>query len=441
MGQLFTYALDVVEKEFARVQCTTPGANAEPEVDPSKLARNIRYDQLKQFNLPESIHVEVDHIAVLFVLDANHDGLFSCEDLTEFVKWLATEMPHDVPVDEFCETARAKCVLEFWRRCRAKGVEMANRPTRRGTLPPLPAGPSGSPAKTPVRDAQVESPPSPFPSTTAADPSDYSLQLAEGFFSDWLLLLLLKNFEDFCFANPADMRVSPAPLCPPPSRTVITVEAEDQLPGAVQVDDSTDVSRSSSPRHTEDGSRDLDVSRKSDGSGFFSPVSSNENLLEIVNPGSHLRPTPLNSSPPPRPAVHPESMLVGLTPMFFVYTILNVSDGYGLSFTNFCHILNPRNLRPHPEPAHHRSLNSSSSEAQLNAYHSFPPPIGASTSLSAVAGHWRAEIAKAQANLRGTTSDEQQEFAVPSHALKTCLMSFVGSYWRILSRLGLEMLL
>ncbi|CUF11507.1 Hypothetical protein, putative, partial [Bodo saltans] len=155
MGQSFVFALNHVENEFVRVQqiphqpnslegSTTsapghhssyaPGARSavvdddDPYEAQARLSTNIEYSTLQHIVLPESIRqhivlpesirVNTSHIAVLYCIDGNRDGVFSYDDLTNFVKWVYQEVPADVSAEDFAETVQAKATLRLWKECR-----------------------------------------------------------------------------------------------------------------------------------------------------------------------------------------------------------------------------------------------------------------------------------------------------------------------------------
>lgn len=83
--------------------------------------RNLRYDELSEFNLPDDFRVDTKHVAVLYVLDANKDGVFAYDDLMSFVMWTASNLPHDTTAQDFGEQVQARCVLQMWGAMRSHG--------------------------------------------------------------------------------------------------------------------------------------------------------------------------------------------------------------------------------------------------------------------------------------------------------------------------------
>lgn len=76
----------------------------------------ITYHHLVGFTFPDGFQVDVGHPAVLYVLDADKDGLFSWQDVLGFVQWIENNVPHDrVEGKEFNEAVHARCVLHLWR--------------------------------------------------------------------------------------------------------------------------------------------------------------------------------------------------------------------------------------------------------------------------------------------------------------------------------------
>eukprot|EP00672_Neobodo_designis_P010234 CAMPEP_0174855054 /NCGR_PEP_ID=MMETSP1114-20130205/32363_1 /TAXON_ID=312471 /ORGANISM="Neobodo designis, Strain CCAP 1951/1" /LENGTH=347 /DNA_ID=CAMNT_0016089769 /DNA_START=30 /DNA_END=1069 /DNA_ORIENTATION=- len=105
MGQAFSYALDTAEREFVRVQGVASAEEA---------GRAVNYHQLRNMQLPEDLAPNTKHVAVLFSIDAGLDGVFSFDDLRNFIGWAADVMPGSAAGDDFAAQLQARCIFRLW---------------------------------------------------------------------------------------------------------------------------------------------------------------------------------------------------------------------------------------------------------------------------------------------------------------------------------------
>jgi hypothetical protein len=339
MGQSFVFALDHVEKEFVRVQqvshqpnslegstssanghrtYTSSGTQIVDDDDPyaaqAQLSTNIEYSTLQHIVLPESIRVNTSHIAVLYCIDGNRDGVFSYDDLTNFVKWVYQEVPADVSSEDFAETVQARATLRLWKECR-QYAESRRAATR-----------DGRHDDSDDADGQVyrdEAPPE------AAD-----------YFVDWMIRFLNRNFP-LMLPKTAENTLTPTTSRTPPPAV--------GLPGLI-------------------GSVDEE---------------------EGQDNAPHLPEAP----PPPPSFIAPSAVKVlvpdvyGWDALECLYVFLNVRDGYGMTIQQFERVLH--------NDTHHSK-----------------------------------DAAKQPHLVR-----------IKKSSVVPLLTSFIRSYWRILSRLGLGVLM
>lgn len=81
------------------------------------------YPSLLLIRFLDGMSIDLGHLAVLFVLDADKDGLFSWRDIESFVEWVHNTLPEDEKEhgSEFSEAVHARCVLQMWRDCTGLG--------------------------------------------------------------------------------------------------------------------------------------------------------------------------------------------------------------------------------------------------------------------------------------------------------------------------------
>jgi hypothetical protein len=344
MGQSFVFALDHVEKEFVRVQelaqsnslegstnsmppilgldtksCGKENpANDDDDDDPyaaqARLQTNILFRTLQKVVLPESIRVNIAHIAVLYCIDSNHDGVFSYDDLTNFVKWVYQEVPADVLPEDFAEAVQAKATLRMWKECR-QHAESRRHPTTTGETSDNEEQDVG------LRD---EAP---------AEAADY--------FVDWVVRFLERNYP---------LVVTKATECASTPTTSRTPPPVTSLPGMVAGDERT-------------------------------PAP------ELPTAPPPVR-SPVSCYPPPPTELVPD--VFGWDAVECLYLLLNVQDGYGMTIQQFARVL---------------QQNTDTVALKLD------------------------------------TVKQQQLVHVKKSSIVPLLTSFIRSYWRILSRLGLGVLL
>lgn len=76
----------------------------------------VSFQSIIGFTFPDGMEVDLSHPAVLYVLDADKDGLFSWQDVTTFIQWVDTNVPHDrFQGREFSDAVHARCVVQLWR--------------------------------------------------------------------------------------------------------------------------------------------------------------------------------------------------------------------------------------------------------------------------------------------------------------------------------------
>lgn len=358
MGQSFVFALDHVEKEFVRIQqvghpnsleastnsippscsgAVSKGnveSSHEDEVDPyeaqAQLATNLQFSAIQKIVLPESIRVNTNHIAVLYCLDGNRDGVFSYDDLTNFVKWVYQEVPADVTAEDFGETVQAKATLRMWKECRQYAE------SRRVS--------GGS------EDA----------SDYEQEPRDESPPAAADYFVDWMIRFLNRNFPLMvpvcaeCTSTPTTSRTPPPPVA--------------SLPGLVI------------------GTEDRQ--------GF-------PHLPDVPPPSSSCFAYTSAAA-----AVHVPDIF-GSNALECLYELLNVRDGYGMTLQQFERVLQCNSVSPAVGVGEPETLLSSKADDQSMG----KQPVNA--------------------NL----------VRISKNSIVPLLTSFIRSYWRILSRLGLGVLL
>jgi hypothetical protein len=106
MGQAFSYALETAESEFVRVQNVATAEEA---------GRAVNYHQLRNMRLPDELAPNTKHVAVLFSIDAGLDGVFSFDDLRNFIGWAADVMPSAAAGgDDFAAQLQARCIFRLW---------------------------------------------------------------------------------------------------------------------------------------------------------------------------------------------------------------------------------------------------------------------------------------------------------------------------------------
>ena len=111
MGTQHSYfrAVSLVEREFERVQ--------REEIPVGEIERNINFTQLQRFSLPEMYRLNTSHVAVLYVVDFNKDGLYSLDDFLNFARWVYEVLPSDRELSDFAESVQSRCVLKMWSDC------------------------------------------------------------------------------------------------------------------------------------------------------------------------------------------------------------------------------------------------------------------------------------------------------------------------------------
>ncbi|KEG10140.1 hypothetical protein DQ04_04131080 [Trypanosoma grayi] len=68
--------------------------------------------------LPECLSaVDLHHLPLLFVLDGDRDGLFSLNDLKQFIAWAIETLPSETSLDDVTEVLRGRTVLRCWLSC------------------------------------------------------------------------------------------------------------------------------------------------------------------------------------------------------------------------------------------------------------------------------------------------------------------------------------
>jgi hypothetical protein len=394
MGQSFAVALDFVEREFVRVQnsqqqqegttTTVPSAGKNDDDDPyatlAALKTNITYPMVRKISIPETIRVNLRHVAIAYCLDGNQDGLYSIDDLTNFVKWVYQEVPADIAAEDFAEVVQAKATLRMWRECRQKAA------AERGESA---AVSSSAAAAAAAADETAQAPEAPTAGTTpqlqAEDDEAELHDAAAVHFVKWMMLFLERNFPPVTASASAPQHPpSTAPRPPQHSElpTIVSDEVRRQasLPGTVMEDDM-----------------------------LGSINSFNQSSIGLVHPPVPPLPplqcpsrdlmSPRDGEIPWSAASHTQAAAVsrwalGLDAIACIYQLLNVRESYGMSFHQFCRVLSSSGV------PRGQAQKSPLAEPQL------PVPI------------W-----------------------VSRMALVPLLTSFIRSYWRILSRLGLTSLL
>lgn len=352
MGQSFVFALNHVENEFVRVQqishhqsnslegstSSAPGnAHPPPNIDAgsddddpykaqARLATNIEYASLQRIVLPESIRVNMQHIAVLYCIDGNRDGVFSYDDLTNFVKWVYQEVPADVSAEDFAETVQAKATLRLWKECR-QYAESRRAVAREDHQDDVDEGEGQT-----LRDE--------------------ALPEAADYFVDWVVRFLDRNFPLMVSKEVEQTSTPTTSRTPPPAVS---------LPGLV--------------------------------------VGSTEEAAQYDAPR-------LPDGPPPSLFIPPSTAKVVLPDVYgwealeCLYVLLNVRDGYGMTIHQFERVL---------QSSTHRAV--------------------AAGSESATQHHSK------------DGSKQPHQIRIKKSSIVPLLTSFIRSYWRILSRLGLGVLL
>ena len=419
MGTSHSTAIEVVEKEFLRVQMPSSRngsaleGNNEVEIF-SKPRRNITHLELLQMNLPDAFRVDVQHIAVLFVLDANKDGLFSYDDIVAFINWVAATVPSDTGGSEMADAVQARCVLRMWKDCL--------NPTR----PVLRT--AGLPLK-------------------KEDPNEGLTSAAAVYFSSWCCQFLRTSYP--CSVPLSGGRGKQVRRTP--SFTLSSVPTaplhRPLLIGRV-VDDH---SSSGDDVEFEGLTREQrDIQKR-----FRSPVARIPPTALFIPASLTVRDhTATDSGIEGGTGERDEdtcSSVFGVAATQALYSMLNVSEGYGLNFLTFCQVLGP----PLDSSHFHAGVRS----IHMSSINSTPGIQGSTINAPAIVlnsggnSYVREKSATSavtmsvnaileEAHVRAALVQEYADwYFVTEDVLSSFLQAFVESYWNILKKLGCEVLL
>jgi len=119
MGNVHSNVLQHLETQFLQLQDVMMEGHSSA-VGPT--CRNISLHSLQRFAHLDQYPINLEHIPTLFLVDANHDGWFSLDDLNSFAQWCATAISnHSVTGTDFCELVQAKALHTLWSECDAAG--------------------------------------------------------------------------------------------------------------------------------------------------------------------------------------------------------------------------------------------------------------------------------------------------------------------------------
>eukprot|EP00906_Rhabdomonas_costata_P001547 RCo002558 len=126
MGGVHANVLGHIEAEYDRVFSLPPGGEPDdvpPEEKPEVIhqTRYLTYEQLKHIRQIADLAVDWGHLPTLFVVDLDHDGRFSMEELKSFAFWVAGWASRSVPPEDFTAEVQARCVLQMWKVCSTSG--------------------------------------------------------------------------------------------------------------------------------------------------------------------------------------------------------------------------------------------------------------------------------------------------------------------------------
>jgi hypothetical protein len=406
MGNAYSNMLDIVEREFVRVQQLDDGAEA---------ARGITFAQLKDVRLPDDYAVDTSHIAVLFCLDANRDGWFSYDDLVNFLQWaaLSSGTASTAHGHAAADALQARCVLRRWKLC----IEAARAKERGGPL----EGSGGS-----DDDGAFDFSLADADDTIAADPT---------VFVDWFMLLLEKthptSVERVVFAaageGEADVTLGTppaeawAPDTTAPHRAAPVPNVADNSLEAVDPNDVTQPSYDDAgdrphdePYDDDDDDDDVNVD-DIDGDEYISTDSSDDGRANFTGLGVDDLP------PPPRPAVYFGPCVA------LAFDLLQVGAVYGLTFSGFVAMLRGEDGNAEDDD-----------EMFLSSRRAVPP------APHAVVGDEHDDAGTEEGS--GEDDDgrrvagDGEGRGVEEAALRAFVAAFVASMWATLERLGLRAL-
>lgn len=381
MGQSFVHGLDLVEREFVRIQRSTDeaggslpkGDDDDPYAPLAALKTNLTYSMIRKFVISDTLSVNLRHVAVIYCLDGNKDGVFSLDDLTNFVKWVYQEVSNDVPAEEFSEVVQAKASLRMWKECRLQAQQALS-------------------ARDPNIVVQQQSTPGLNAVDTSDEDKDSELHDAAAVhFVNWMLIFLERNF-------PPQLPVgqpSAQPRCGIFDASNAVPEAPNphaQLPGAVE----EDYFLSSITSFHRSTTGFLEQQQQRDGV----PILNVPQLQLPIHPQQqhHQREDANDNKTGSNDSVKRDQLdrfMLSIESAICVFQLLHVRESYGMSFTQFSRVLMPVSLRQ-----------------ACSWYLDDIPPIE-------------------------KAGEADQPFWVSKMALVPLLTSFIRSYWRILNRLGL----
>ncbi|ORC87818.1 uncharacterized protein TM35_000202270 [Trypanosoma theileri] len=135
MGQASSFALKSVERACRRHVEHKDQGNCHPdqesdikEIEPFSSPQSLvsmdsflfTINDLREMTsfLPESLsNVDLHHLPLLFVLDNDKDGLFSYDDLQQFIAWSMEAVPKEISIDDLMDVLRGRAVLRCWYVC------------------------------------------------------------------------------------------------------------------------------------------------------------------------------------------------------------------------------------------------------------------------------------------------------------------------------------
>ncbi|KAH9599279.1 hypothetical protein LSM04_003330 [Trypanosoma melophagium] len=135
MGQASSFALKSVERACRRYVEQNDHGNGHPyqecnikEIEHFSSSQSLglldsflfTINDLREITtfLPETLStVDLHHLPLLFVLDNDKDGLFSYDDLQQFISWSMEAVPKEVSIDDVIDVLRGQSVLRCWYMC------------------------------------------------------------------------------------------------------------------------------------------------------------------------------------------------------------------------------------------------------------------------------------------------------------------------------------
>lgn len=120
MGSAYSNMIELVDAEFLRVQKVSSIHEAR---------RNITLPELIDLRLPDGYELDLHHLGVLYMLDANRDGAFSYDDIISFIQWVHGVTSYggrEAIGATFGDFIQARALLQLWGACHPVAAEAAD---------------------------------------------------------------------------------------------------------------------------------------------------------------------------------------------------------------------------------------------------------------------------------------------------------------------------